>query len=87
MELTNPDLMRALMDQRGLSGRRLAHNARCTEGMIRHLLTGRNKSCTPGLARRICKELGLSDESLLFVAKVRMNSTQPPSSGTRKAAA
>lgn len=87
MELTAPALMKALMDQRGLSGRRLAHNARCSEGMIRKLLNGKAKTCTPDLARRICRELGLTDTTLLFVPRLRSDETQPDALRTQRSAA
>ena len=86
MELTAPALMKALMDQRGLSGRRLAHNARVSESMIRKLLRGEKKTCTPDLARRICRELGLSDAGVLFVPKVRISDVQDFTSNARRAA-
>ena len=86
MELTDPALMGALMKARRMSGRKLARDAGCTEGTIRHLLHGRMTSCTPDLAARICLGLGMRDTSLLFDGKVSTSDTQPHTATMQKAA-
>lgn len=87
MELVDRDLLAAVQKARGLSNVALAKKAGCVESFIRALKSGDKKSCTPELAFRICLELGLTDTSLLFVAKVSNVSASPATARmSRKAA-
>jgi transcriptional regulator with XRE-family HTH domain len=58
MKLTSRDTLRALMQQKDFSRRRLARYCGLSgSGMIDHLLDGRRTSCTPQLAARIVEAL------------------------------
>lgn len=67
MKLTSRDTLRALMQQKGFSRRRLARYCGLSgSGMIDHLLDGRRSSCTPQLAARIVEALDIP-LAVLFV--------------------
>jgi transcriptional regulator with XRE-family HTH domain len=58
MKLTSANTLRALMEQKAFSRRRLARYCGLAgTGMIDHLLAGRRTSCTPKLAERIAEAL------------------------------
>ena len=58
MKLTSRDTLRALMQQKDFSRRRLARYCGLAgSGMIDHLVDGRKTSCTPQLAARIVEAL------------------------------
>lgn len=59
----------ALMIQRGISVRELAHWAHCHPSMIGHLRSGHLSTCTPMLAARIEKALAV-EPGRLFDPKV-----------------
>lgn len=60
MKLRNRTLLRALIDERGVSIRTLARQAGLAgPGMVCHLLAGRRASCSPYLARRLSEALGV----------------------------
>ena len=69
MKLQSAETLRALMNQKDFSRRRLA---RCCglsgSGMIDHLLDGRRNSCSPRLASLIAENLDVPI-SLLFLEK------------------
>lgn len=67
MKLTSANTLRALMEQKDFSRRRLArYCGLASTGMIDHLLAGRRTSCTPRLAQRIAEALDVPID-LLFV--------------------
>ncbi|AMS03676.1 HTH DNA-binding protein [Gordonia phage BetterKatz] len=59
----------AVMEQEGWSQARVAANARCSKAFVGHLISGRRDSCTPELAARIARSLGVSPR-VLFAASV-----------------
>lgn len=70
MKLTSANTLRALMEQKGFSRRRLARYCGLAgTGMIDHLLAGRRTSCTPQLAGRIAEALDVPLD-ILFVPSV-----------------
>jgi transcriptional regulator with XRE-family HTH domain len=70
MTLTSTKTLRALMDQKQFSRRRLARYCGLAgSGMIDHLLAGRRTSCTPKLAERIAEALDVP-LAVLFVPSV-----------------
>lgn len=70
MKLTSANTLRALMEQKDFSRRRLArYCGLASSGMIDHLLSGRRTSCSPRLAQRIVEALDVP-LSVLFVPKV-----------------
>jgi len=73
MELTSPQTLRALMDQRGFSTERLARYAGCSKSFIVHLRVGRKRTCTPLLGKRIAEALDVP-EALVFVRKMACSS-------------
>jgi transcriptional regulator with XRE-family HTH domain len=69
MKLTSRDTLRALMQQKDFSRRRLARYCGLSgSGMIDHLLDGRKTSCTPQLALRIVEALDVPLELLFLPA-------------------
>lgn len=67
MKLTSANTLRALMEQKAFSRRRLARYCGLAgTGMIDHLLSGRRTSCTPRLAQRIVEALDVP-LAVLFV--------------------
>ncbi len=67
MKLTSANTLRALMEQKDFSRRRLARYCGLAgTGMIDHLLAGRRTSCTPKLAMRIAEALDVP-LAVLFV--------------------
>lgn len=67
MKLTSRDTLKALMQQKQFSRRRLARYCGLKgSGMIDHLLDGRKTSCTPRLAERIVEALDVP-LAVLFV--------------------
>lgn len=70
MTLTSTKTLRALMDQKDFSRRRLARYCGLAgSGMIDHLLAGRRTSCSPKLAERIAEALDVP-LAVLFVPSV-----------------
>lgn len=70
MKLTSANTLRALMEQKAFSRRRLARYCGLAgTGMIDHLLAGRRTSCTPQLAGRIAEALDVPLD-ILFVPAV-----------------
>lgn len=77
MKLTSRDTLRALMQQKGFSRRRLARYCGLAgSGMIDHLLDGRRSSCTPKLAENIAEALDVP-LTLLFVPSVPTSTGRP----------
>lgn len=66
MKLTSKDTLRALIKQRGLSYADLGQMAGCHKTMISALVNGHRPSCSPELAERIARCLGVPSE-VLFV--------------------
>lgn len=87
MRLKSPVTLRALMQQEGLSLGCLAERAGCSKGFISHLLSGRRTSCTPALAQRISRALGVP-VTVLFTLSVPVPSgISNPFAGPRQVAA
>lgn len=83
MKLTSSATLRALMEQKGFSRRRMGRYCGLSgSGMIDHLLDGRRSSCTPRLAQRIAEALDVP-LAVLFVPSVPSNVR---STGKEKAA-
>ncbi|MCW1250638.1 helix-turn-helix transcriptional regulator [Acaricomes phytoseiuli] len=68
MRLKSSVTLRALMQQEGLSLNQLAVRAGCSKGFISHLLSGRRTSCTPALAQRISRALGVPVTALFSLS-------------------
>lgn len=66
MKLTSKDTLRALIKQRDLSYADVGRAAGCHKTMVSALANGYRPSCTPKLAERISKCLGVPLE-VLFV--------------------
>ncbi len=70
MRLASSDTLRALMQQKGFSHRRLARYCGLAgPGMVDHLVSGRRTSCTVKLAERIAEALDVP-LSVLFMPVV-----------------
>jgi transcriptional regulator with XRE-family HTH domain len=69
MKLRSGKLLAGQMEARNVSQYQLAEYANCSRGFISHLIAGRKTTCTPVLAERIARALGVSVE-LLFVPSV-----------------
>lgn len=67
MKLRSRSVLRALMDQNGLSLTDVAKAAQCTRGFISHLTSGRRHSCSTDVALRIAGALSVP-LNVLFVA-------------------
>ena len=80
MRLRNPDLLRAFLgdkkDGKKMSQRELADFVDCHPSMINHLTSGRAASCTPELAERIAKVLGVPLDVLFEARKASASSTR-----------
>jgi len=84
MRLTSAATLKALMEQKDFSRRRLARYCGLAgSGMLDHLLSGRRTSCSPKLALNIAEALDVPLE-LLFVPSLPTRSRQ---SGKQKVAA
>ncbi|AXH47262.2 helix-turn-helix DNA binding domain protein [Gordonia phage DelRio] len=59
----------AVMEQEGWSQSVVADKAKCSKAFVGHLISGRRDSCTPELAARIARSLGVSPR-VLFAASV-----------------
>jgi len=57
MRLISPDTLRALMDQKGFTGARLARAAGKSGAFISQLRNGVRKTCKPETARHIAEAL------------------------------
>lgn len=68
MKLKSPELLRAFMADKGISGYRLARYVGCHPSFIDHLLAGRRRSCLPKTAERIAEEVGAPLEVLFVVS-------------------
>lgn len=69
MQVANKDGLVREMQRKGFSLARMARYAGCHKSAIGHLMTGRNKTCTPALAQNIAEALDL-DVELLFVPQL-----------------
>jgi lambda repressor-like predicted transcriptional regulator len=76
MRLRNRHELIARMEERDVSVRELARWAACHPSMIGHLRTGLLTSCTPKLAARIEKALGV-EPGTLFEAPPKRSSSAP----------
>ena len=59
MELIDPDKFRTALRLRSLSYAQVATSAGCHRSFIGALVTGRKKSCTPEMAERIARAVGV----------------------------
>ena len=75
MKLTGKAILRALIEQRGLSYGDLGSLANCHRSMISALVNGHRTSCTPELAERIAMSLNVPLE-VLFVPKLSAPSSR-----------
>lgn len=57
-------IMRAVMEQEGISRAGLAHRSGCSKSFIGHLLAGRRDGCSEELAARIARSLGVAPRIL-----------------------
>lgn len=73
MKLKSADTLRALMEQDDFSLGRLARYAGCSKGFISHLLSGRRRSCSTELGRRIAEAL---DVPVAVLFEVRVSPTE-----------
>lgn len=78
MKLTSGDILRAFMDQRGVSNADLGMAAGVGRSFISALVNERRTSCTPRVAERIERRLGVPS-GVIFTPK-----TATGSSGNRK---
>jgi transcriptional regulator with XRE-family HTH domain len=68
MQVQNKDFLKATIQQRNLSYADVAEMADCHKSMIGQLASGHRTSCTPELAERIARCLGVP-RGLLFVER------------------
>jgi len=81
MRLRSAELLRAFVGpepSKKLSGRRLARAIGCHPSFVDHLLSGRRRSCTPVIARRISEVLEVPLE-ILFDPQITPTRRQPDS--------
>lgn len=64
MTLRSPEVLRAFMNQKGFSMKRLADYSGCSKSFIGFLATGQKKSCTEKLATEIARALDVPREVL-----------------------
>ncbi|WP_221933527.1 helix-turn-helix domain-containing protein [Aeromicrobium piscarium] len=85
MQLTSPQTLKALMEQRSFSYDRLARYAGCSKSFISHLVKARKKSCTPRIAENIAEALEVPLE-ILFVPSISADSGRIIKPNSRSAA-
>lgn len=73
MKLQSPEVLKALMNQKGFSMQRLATYSGCSKSFIGFLATGHKKTCTKALADEIARALDVPT-SVLFVDMVSAGS-------------
>lgn len=75
MRLSSGKVLRAFMDERGLSNMDVALHAQVSRTFISALVNGRRSSCTPAVARRIEERLQVPP-GVLFVPRASAGSGQ-----------